>query len=121
MVEEFENEKISEVTKILIAFVCVMVVGGIIIATSGVTEEQKASNAVLMQYSNLSRIAQYQCPRVILKHTGEKPYVVKNSDSDKQSYVTLTYKGDNEFSESICTVGRLGKVAKLLVDGKKII
>ena len=121
MVEEFENEKISEVTKILIAFVCVMVVGGIIIATSGVTEEQKASNAVLMQYNNLSRIAQYQCPRVILKHTGEKPYVVNNSDSDKQTYVTLTYKGDNEFSESICTVGRLGKVAKLLVDGKKII
>jgi len=53
MVEEFENEKMSEVTKIIIAFVCVMVVGGIIIATSGVTEEQKASNAVLMQYNNL--------------------------------------------------------------------
>jgi hypothetical protein len=35
--------------------------------------------------------------------------------------VTLTYKGDNEFSESICTVDRLGKVAKLLIDGKEII
>ncbi|MDP7537229.1 MAG: hypothetical protein QF470_05325 [Methylococcales bacterium] len=84
-------------------------------------EEQKAFNAVLMHYNNLSRIAQYQCPRVILKHTDEKPYVVKNSDSDKQAYMTLTYRGDNEFSESICTVARLGKVAKLLVDGRKII
>jgi hypothetical protein len=36
------EEKMSEVTKILIAFVCVMITGGVIIATSGVYNESKS-------------------------------------------------------------------------------
>ncbi|MDP7537074.1 MAG: hypothetical protein QF470_04515 [Methylococcales bacterium] len=119
MAEELE-EKMSEVTKILIAFVLVMIVGGVIIATSGTTNEQKASNAVLTHYANMSRIAMYQCPRAVQKQTGEKAYVVKKTDSDKETYITLTYSGDKAFSTASCTIDRLGKVTKLVVDGKDI-
>ncbi len=120
MAEENED-KMSEVTKILIAFVCVMVVGGIIIATSGVSDEQKASNAVLTHYSNMSRIAQYQCPKAILKHTGEKAYIVSNTDSDKETYVTLSYDGSEKFSKASCSIDQFGKVTQVVVDGKDML
>jgi flagellar basal body-associated protein FliL len=118
MAEELE-EKMSEVTKILIAFVLVMIVGGIIIATSGVSKEKQASNAVLTHYSNMSRMAGIQCPIAVLKHTGEKAYVrFGNAESDKETYITLTYKGEKKFSTATCTIDRLGKVTKVVVDGK---
>lgn len=112
------EEKMSEVTKILIAFVLVMITGGVIIATSGVSDEQRASNAVLTHYSNMSRIAGYQCPTAVLKHTGEKAYIVEKTDSDKETYLTLTYKGEEKFSTASCTIDRLGKVTQVVVDGK---
>jgi hypothetical protein len=115
------EEKMSEVTKILIAFVCVMITGGVIIATSGVSNEKRASNAVLTHYSNMSRIAQYQCPKAILKHTGEKAYVVSNSESDKDTFVTLTYDGSDKFSKASCSIDRFGKVTQVVVDGKEML
>ena len=115
------EEKMSEVTKILIAFVCVMITGGVIIATSGVSNEQKASNAVLTHYSNMSRIAQHQCPKAILKHTGEKAYVVSNTESDKETYVTLSYEGSEKFSTASCSIDRFGKVTQVVVDGKEML
>ena len=116
------EEKMSEVTKILIAFVLVMITGGVIIATSGVSKDQQASNAVLTHYSNMSRMAGIQCPIAILKHTGEKAYVrFGNADSDKETYITLTYKGEEKFTTASCTIDRLGKVTKVVVDGKDML
>ncbi len=75
----------------------------------------------MTHYSNMSRIAQYQCPKAILKHTGEKAYMVSNSESDKETYVTLSYEGTETFSKASCSIDRLGKVTQVLVDGKEML
>lgn len=119
-----EEEKMSEVTKVIYAFVGVMIVGFIIVGTSGVTEQQAQDNASMMHYSNLSRMSTIKCPKAIIKHTGAAPttaFQIKNTITDKESYFTVEYAKTDFFETTTCTVNQLGVLTKLIVDGNTVI
>ena len=117
-----EEEKMSEATKIIFAFVGVMIVGFIIVGTSGVTEDQKKSNAGMMHYSNLSRMSTVRCPKAVKKHTGQQVYAISNTITDKQTYFTVEYTNSSDaFKKASCTINQMGVLTELVIDGKKVI
>lgn len=120
MAEE-EKEKMSEVTKVIFAFVGVMIIGFVLVGTSGLSDQQKQDNASMMHYSNLSRMSTIKCPKAIKKLTGAIIYQIADTVSDKVSYLTVKYDKTDKFENASCTIDQMGVLVELIVDGKTLI
>lgn len=119
-----EKEKTSEATKIIFAFVGVMIVGFIIVGTSGLSEQQQQDNASMMHYSNLSRMSTIKCPKAIKKHSNAPVamvFQITNTITDKQTYFTVEYAKTEVFETASCSIDQFGALTKLIIDGKTVI
>jgi len=81
----------------------------------------KIRNNVAMQ-----TMANEKCPVKIKEATGEQVFFPSEIDSDKETYVTLKWVGENSnnggFKNASCTLhSSLGGISELIVDDKVII
>jgi hypothetical protein len=123
MSEETE-EKMSDATKLMWAVLGVFVVGFIVVAVSKQESPQQAeAQSMLRNYVAIQQMANQKCPAAILKETGEEVFFPsEDPQTDKETYITLKWKGEKKFKEASCTLhGSLGGISELVIDGKTII
>ncbi len=127
MAEEPEQEKMSESAKVMMAIVGVFVIGFILVGLSkNQTNEEKENSAMIRNYYNLVTMAADICPKELKKQTGEQIYNHSETESDKESYITLKYNGEKSekggFKKASCRVeSAKGGISELIIDDKSVI
>lgn len=114
----------SETNKIIMAVVGVIIIGFVMVGTNKQQSiEQMEAAAMIRSYSAMQEMANKKCPDAILAETGEQVYFPASTKSDKDSYVTLNYAGEQgKFQSATCTLHMsLGGISELIIDGKEII
>lgn len=116
----------TNIQKMMIAVVGVFAVGFMLVGgNKEQSTEQKEAAAMVRAVANMQRIAHKHCPRLIKEHTGTQIVsLVSNSESDKATYLTLEWEGEegDNFKKASCTLlGSLGGVSRLVIDDKIII
>jgi hypothetical protein len=123
MSEETE-EKMSDATKLMWAVIGVFVVGFIVVGVSKQESPQQVeAQSMLRNYVAIQQMANQKCPAAILKETGEEVFFPsEDPQTDKETYITLKWKGEKKFKEASCTLhGSLGGISELVIDGKTLI
>jgi hypothetical protein len=121
---ENEDTKMSEGGKLIAAVIGVFVVGFIVVAVSKQeSPEQAEAQSMLRNYVAIQQMANQKCPAAILKETGEEVFFpTEEPQTDKETYITMKWKGEKNFKEASCTLsGSLGGISELIIDGKTII
>jgi uncharacterized protein HemX len=122
---EEEKEKMSETAKLAIAIVGAILVGFALVGLNNQqSTEQKESSAMVRNYFNLQTMATEACPKAIKDATGEQVYFPSATESDKESYITLKWVGENKagFKNATCTIKSvMGGISELIIDDKAII
>lgn len=120
-----EKEKMSESAKLALAVVGVILVGFAMVGLNNQqSTEQKESSAMVRNYFNLQTMATEACPKAIKEATGEQVYFPSETESDKDSYITLKWVGENKggFKKASCTIKSvMGGISELIIDGKAVI
>lgn len=114
----------SNTAKLIIAFLGFIVIGFVIVGTSEKSEEEKKNDAFVSGYGTMSSMASKKCPQAIKKHTGKSVFFPTKTESDKQTYITLTWEGgkDDNFKTAVCRFERArGGIAELVIDGETVI
>lgn len=123
MSEETE-EKMSETGKMIWAVLGVFVIGFIVVGVSKQeSPERVEAQSMLRNYVAIQQMANQKCPAAILKETGEEVFFpAEDPQTDKETYITLKWKGEKNFKEATCTLhGSLGGISELVIDGKTVI
>ena len=113
--------------KAMAAVVGAFIIGFIMVGASkeGESPDVIAQRTKLLTYSSMQGMASQKCPLAIRNNTDTEVYFPSSTDSDKETYVTLNYKGTekgDKFKEASCTLAlELGGISKLVIDGKVII
>ena len=110
----------SQVTKGLIAFVMIMLVGVIIVATSGKSDKEQASDAALRTGSMLSKYGHDKCKAELKKALKKNVYSPEKTDSDWENWVEMTWTKEKSGFDAVCRYVKIKGVVKLVVDGKTI-
>ena len=113
----------SDVSKGIFAVVGVFIIGFLIVGTSGKSEEEKKNEALVSGDAAMSKMASKKCPAAIKKHVGQSVFFPSETESDKQSYMTLTWKGgkNDNYKLITCTFTRsVGGISELVIDGKTV-
>ncbi len=118
----------SETMKIVIAVIGVFVAGFIMVGVSKdePSIEQMEAAATIRNYVAIQTMANEKCPEAIKKETGEQVFFPSETKSDKETYITLIWVGENTktggFKKASCTLhAALGGISELIVDDKVII
>ena len=116
----------SHVQKLMIAIAGVFIIGFIMVGTNKQqTVEQKEAAAMIRALSGMQNMALKKCPKLIKKFTGSSVVsLVSNSDTDKATYLTLEWLGDegDNFKKATCTLTvQRGGITKLIIDGKVVV
>ena len=118
----------SETTKIGLAIIGVFVVGFIMVGLSKDEPSiaQKEAAAGIRNYVAIQTMASEKCPVLIKKETGEQVYFPSETKSDRETYITLIWLGENAktggFKKASCTLlTALGGISELIIDDKVII
>lgn len=117
----------SETTKIMIAVIGVFVIGFIMVGTNKEqSTEQMEASSMIRSYVAMQEMAGKKCPVAIQEKTGEQVFFPSETLSDKETYVTLKWVGENVknggFKTASCTLkGSLGGISELIIDDKVII
>ena len=118
----------SETMKIVIAVIGVFVAGFIMVGVSkdepSISQMEAAST--IRNYVAIQTMASEKCPTAIKKETGEQVFFPSETKSDKETYITLIWVGENTktggFKKASCTLhAALGGISELIVDDKVII
>ncbi|MGR8998716.1 MAG: hypothetical protein ACU88J_06685 [Gammaproteobacteria bacterium] len=118
----------SETMKIVAAVIGVFVVGIVMVGLS--KEEpsiaQKEAAATIRNYVAMQGMANQKCPQAIKNETGEQVFFPSETKSDKETYITLIWVGENAktggFKKASCTLhAALGGISELIIDDKVII
>jgi hypothetical protein len=114
----------SETMKIVIAVLGVFVAGFIMVGVSKDAQKEAASS--IRNLVAIQTMASEKCPVAIKKETGEQVFFPKETKSDKETYITLIWEGENiktgGFKTASCTLlGSLGGISELIIDDKVII
>lgn len=128
MSEELETkEPMSQTMKIIIAVVGVFAAGFLMVGESKQksTAEMEAES-MIRNYANIQGMANQKCPTAVEEATGEKVFFPSKTESDKETYITLFWEGENVgnggFKKASCTLkASLGGISELIVDEKVII
>lgn len=121
------KEKMSESAKLVIAVIGVILVGFAMVGLNKQqSTEQKESSAMVRNYFNLQTMATEACPKAIKEATGEQVYFPSSTDSDRESYITMKWVGENSqkggFKDASCTIRSvMGGITELIIDGKAIV
>ncbi|WP_236994108.1 hypothetical protein [Candidatus Methylomicrobium oryzae] len=121
---EQTEEKMSDATKLMWAVIGVFVIGFVVVAVSKQESPQQVeAQSMLRNYVAIQQMANQKCPAAILKETGEEVFFpAEDPQTDKETYITLKWKGEKKFKEASCTLhGSLGGISELVIDGKTII
>lgn len=116
----------SNVQKMIIAVIGCFIAGFLLVGTSKekTTAEIKAEGMV-RAVAGMSSMASKKCPVAIKKETGTQVYFAAETDTDKETYVTMKWvgvEGKDNFKIAICTLHvTLGGISKLVIDDKVII
>jgi hypothetical protein len=117
----------SETMKIVIAIFGVFVAGFIMVGISKEkpTVAQMEAAAMVRNYVAMQTMANQKCPEAIKKETGEQVFFPTETKSDKETYITLIWAGENTktggFKKASCTLhAALGGISELIIDDKVI-
>jgi hypothetical protein len=118
----------NNIQKLLIAIVGVFVVGFLMVGSNkDDTNEFKANAAMVRAVAAMQSMANNKCPRAIKEATGDVVYFATDTDTDKETYVSLTWEASKtadkySFKKAECTLHlTVGGISKLVIDGKTII
>ena len=118
----------TETMKVVLAVLGVFVIGFIMVGVSKdePSDAQKEAGSSIRNLVAIQTMANDKCPGAIKKETGEQVYFPSETKSDKETYVTLIWEGENAktggFKKSSCTLlGSLGGISELIIDDKVII
>ncbi len=117
----------SETMKIILAVAGVFAAGFIMVGTNKQqSAEQLEAASMIRSYVAIQTMANDKCPEAIKKATGEQVFFPSETQSDKESYVTLKWLGENSktggFKSASCTLrASLGGISELIVDDKILI
>lgn len=117
----------SETMKVVLAVLGVFVTGFVLVGLSkneSLQDKENASN--IRNLVAIQTMANDKCPKAILQHTGEQVYFPKETKTDKETYFTLIWEGENiktgGFKKASCTLlASLGGISELVIDDKVII
>jgi hypothetical protein len=123
------SEKMSETSKMLFGVVAVFVIGFVVVGLSKMdtaTNEQKQGAAQVTGYAALHTLASQKCPAAIMAATKEQVYFTSETESDKETYLTLKWMGEKAdkggFKKASCTVRTIvGGITELIIDDKVLI
>lgn len=117
----------GENQKLMAAVIGMFIIVAIMI---GVGKQDESPDIVaektrLMTLSSMQGMAGQKCPNAIKNATGTEVYFPSSNETDKETYVTLFYKGTekgDKFKNASCTLAlELGGISKLVIDDKVII
>lgn len=126
MAEE-QEEKMSESAKAMLAIIGVMVVGFVLVGLSKQqTTEEKESAAMVRNYYNLITMASDVCPKAIKKESGLQVFNHTSIDTDKDTYMTLIWTGEDfakdGYKKISCRIeSAKGGITELIIDDKTVI
>lgn len=128
MSEETEvKEPMSNNTKIVIAIASVFAIGFLLVGQSKQqTNAEIEAASMIRNYANIQAMANQKCPQAVEENTGEKVYFPSKTESDKDTYITLFWEGENVgsggFKKASCTLkAKLGGISELIIDDKVLI
>lgn len=125
--ENPEKEKVSETQKLMYAVIGVIVAGFVMVGMSkeDKTPQQMEDASMIRNYVAMQEMANVKCPKAILEHTGEQVFFPSGTDTDKETYITMKWIGEDPkkgFQNASCTLhSALGGISELVIDGKEII
>jgi uncharacterized protein HemX len=125
--ENMPEEKMSESTKLAIAVIGAIVVGFVMVGLNKQqSTEQKENASMIRNYFNLQTMATEACPKAIKEKTGEQVYFPSETNSDKETFITMKWVGENSqkggFKNISCTIETaLGGISELIIDDKAVI
>lgn len=115
----------SEASKLMWAVIGVFAIGFLVVGVNKMDEspEQKEAQSMIRNYVAIQQMANQKCPAAILQETGEEVFFpAEDPQTDKETYITLKWKGEKKFKEASCTLhGSLGGISELVIDGKVVI
>jgi hypothetical protein len=118
----------SENSKLVYAVIGVFVIGFVLVGLSKrePSKEQKEGAAMVRNYVTLQTVANQKCPEAIKNATGEQVFFPSETESDRDTYVTMKWVGENVkkggFKNASCTVNSvLGGISELKIDDKLLI
>lgn len=122
------RRSMSEVQKIIMAVAAVFIMGFVLVSASkeDQTIEQMEGAAKIRAVVAMQMMANEKCPEKIKEITGEQVYLTSETESDKETYLTLKWVGENAekggFKNASCTLhSSLGGISELIIDDKVII
>jgi len=118
----------SEIQKIMIAVIGAFVIGFVMVGLSKQDQPADQVEAAAKMRNNVAMqtMANEKCPPKIKEATGEQVFFPSEVESDKETYVTLKWAGENAnnggFKHASCTLhATLGGISELVIDDKVII
>ena len=118
----------NNIQKLMAAVVGVFVIGFLMVGGSKEeTSEQKEAAAMIRSVAAMQTMANKKCPVAIKNKTGDQVYFPTSTDTDKQTYVSLTWENskadeDYSFEKAECILHlTVGGISKLVIDGKTLI
>ncbi len=114
--------------KLMAAIIAVFAAGFLMVGSNKEeTNESKEASAMIRAVAAMQSMANNKCPLAVKKFTGDQVYFPTSTDTDKQTYVSLTWdkaKTDEDYSfeKAECTLHlTVGGISKLVIDGKTLI
>ncbi|PPD23400.1 MAG: hypothetical protein CTY18_08540 [Methylomonas sp.] len=116
----------SETTKLILAVFGVIITGFVMVGLNKQqSKEEIQASSQIRTYVAMQEMANKKCPQAIKQETGEQVFFPSETDSDKETYVTMKWVGETEksaFKTATCTLSAtLGGISKLVIDDKVII
>ncbi|MEI6066525.1 MAG: hypothetical protein WCP96_04255 [Methylococcaceae bacterium] len=118
----------TETMKVVLAVLGVFVAGFIMVGISKdePSDAQKEAASSIRNLVAIQTMANDKCPAAIKKETGEQVFFPTETKTDKESYITLIWAGENTktggFKKASCTLlGSLGGISELIIDDKVLI
>ncbi len=114
--------------KLMAAVAGVFIIGFLMVGSNkDQTNEQKEAAGMIRAVAAMQTMANNKCPRAVKNATGDQVYFPTSTDTDKQTYVSLTWDASKtedkySFKKAKCTLHlTVGGISKLVIDGKTII
>ncbi len=114
--------------KLMAAVVGVFAIGFLMVGSNNdQTNEQKEAAGMIRALAAMQTMANRKCPLAVKAETGDVVYFPTDTDTDKQTYVSLTWEASKtedkySFEKAECTLHlTVGGISKLVIDGKTII
>jgi hypothetical protein len=124
-----EKENSTGAQNLIYAIVGIFIIGFVLVWTSKEDSSKGKDNgeaATMRNYVAMQEMATHKCTKIVSEKTGEQVYFPTETKTDKETYVTLIWAGENAqkggFKTASCTLnGQLGGISNLVIDGKEII